>query len=227
MKKVNDTNSDKESNDDCEVQTSTSVTIPSNTVISGNTKNSPNRNDLSNTRQGVHCNSTSLCETLGSVRFILNDKTGTLTRNELILRELWVNQQCIQIKPIVSQSYQFSPATIHPDFDTSNYSTQFELFQQCILLCNSCFILNHSIKSDNPDETALLIGCTQLGSYILYRDDHKVSVRVCEKEEDTWSILQLNSFTSERKRMSIVVKNVKNGSIFVFLKEGLFLLFYG
>ena len=45
----------------------------------------------------VHCNSTSLCETLGSVRYILNDKTGTLTKNELRLRELWVADQKIDI----------------------------------------------------------------------------------------------------------------------------------
>ena len=38
----------------------------------------------------VHCNSMSLCETLGNVRFLLTDKTGTLTRNELVLREMAV-----------------------------------------------------------------------------------------------------------------------------------------
>ena len=68
------------------------------------------------------------------------------------------------------------------------------------------------------------MGCIQLGSCVLHRDDHKVIVRVCDKEEEEWEVLQLNPFTSERKRMSIVVKNVKNGSIFVFLKEG-FIIF--
>ena len=48
----------------------------------------------------VHCNSTSLCEALGSVRYILNDKTGTLTKNELCLREIWVADQKIEIMSI-------------------------------------------------------------------------------------------------------------------------------
>lgn len=41
----------------------------------------------------VHCNSMSLCETLGNVRFLLTDKTGTLTRNELVLREMAVGEE--------------------------------------------------------------------------------------------------------------------------------------
>ena len=41
----------------------------------------------------VHCNSMSLCETLGNVHFLLTDKTGTLTRNELVLREMAVGEE--------------------------------------------------------------------------------------------------------------------------------------
>lgn len=43
---------------------------------------------LNATPGDVHCNSMALNETLGAVRFILTDKTGTLTKNTLILREL-------------------------------------------------------------------------------------------------------------------------------------------
>lgn len=38
----------------------------------------------------VACNSTVLCETLGNIRYLFTDKTGTLTKNELILREVIV-----------------------------------------------------------------------------------------------------------------------------------------
>lgn len=43
---------------------------------------------LNATPGDVRCNSMALNETLGAVRFILTDKTGTLTKNTLILREL-------------------------------------------------------------------------------------------------------------------------------------------
>lgn len=51
-----------------------------------NTKDTPEK-------ERVHCNSMSLCETLGSVRYLLTDKTGTLTRNELRLREVAVSEE--------------------------------------------------------------------------------------------------------------------------------------
>ena len=66
----------------------------------------------------MHCNSLSLCETLGHVSYILTDKTGTLTTNELVLRELNVEDEMLLLGRGVSRSLEI------PDHSEDVYDYQ-------------------------------------------------------------------------------------------------------
>ena len=167
----------------------------------------------------MHCNSTSLCETLGSVRFILNDKTGTLTRNELQVRQLWVNGRLFSPSLPAGAAYTL-PATLEtPIWSSTAESERFTQLLRCVVACNSCVIENASLRANNPDEAALLAGVSSFGSLLLGRDDRFIRMRLPAGEE-TWSLETVLPFSSERKRMAVVARSPA-GEIVVFAKVGL------
>ena len=70
-------------------------------------------------RGNVHCNAMALHETLGCVRFVLTDKTGTLTKNKLILKEVVLAGKVLSIQPYDESVYAI-PSTISLPDETPN-----------------------------------------------------------------------------------------------------------
>ena len=50
------------------------------------------------------------------------------------------------------------------------------------------------------------------------RTDTSIEIQLEGGEKESWEILKLNAFSSERKRMSIVVKNTITGQIMIYVK---------
>ena len=89
-----------------------------------------------------------------------------------------------------------------------------------MLLCNSSTMTQNGPNSGSPDELALLHGLKQLGGFILAKDETLVRLRLPRGGEETWAIARVNAFSSERKRMSVVVRNVETGEIRLYMKVG-------
>ena len=69
---------------------------------------------------------------------------------------------------------------------------------------------------------ALLQGLLAIGSQLTSRSDSSIQLQLAgkgeEEGEESWSVLRVNAFSSDRKRMGIVVKNDGTGQIVLFMK---------
>ena len=145
-------------------------------------------------------------ETLGATTVILSDKTGTLTQNEMTIREVFLNNQYAEVSGVgytpVGEIEFFEEKTEHTDEALGWMST-------IGVLCNEARL--NKTKHDRYE----LIGDPTEGSILTFIKKAGFSFRTLA---DTNSFLEKLPFDSERKRMSVVVKNLKSHQIFVLTK---------
>ncbi|MEL7074745.1 MAG: cation-translocating P-type ATPase [Cyanobacteria bacterium J06648_1] len=152
-------------------------------------------------------------ETLGSVTTICSDKTGTLTQNKMIVQRVQTNSFDFEV---TGKGYQPEGEFVAPDCgDLENESEVEKLLQACVL-CNDA-LLQCSRKSEqkttiwsilgDPTEGALLALAGKAG---LFKED---------LEKDISRVGEF-AFTSERKRMSVIVDNSQPESPYVMFTKG-------
>lgn len=130
-------------------------------------------------------------ETLGSVDVICSDKTGTMTKNEMTVRELFFNNDHF----IITGTGYESIGEILKDKKKIDVK-EVRLLLEAGLYCNNAQVNDSSALGD-PTEVALMISAKKAGIV-------SVSPRVFEVP-----------FTSERKMMSVIVKEKERYLLFV------------
>lgn len=151
---------------------------------------------------------TAICEDLGAIEFLFTDKTGTLTENQMIFKKLSVGST------IYTQDNNISKEIF--------YNDKLLLFLKNLVLCNSVSASiteeNQIIyKSSSPDERALVDAAKNYGMILKSRNMKSITIQYFEKEE-SYDILKILEFTSDRKRMSIVLRDQETKEIIVFSK---------
>ncbi len=124
-------------------------------------------------------------ETLGSTTVICTDKTGTLTRNQMTVRRLWLNSRTIDVS---GSGY----GTAGGFFDQGNEVDPRELRDLLIIgvLNNNAALDNEAVIGD-PTEAALIVSAAKAGL-----DQQQL--------ENRYPRLDEIAFDSRRKRMSTV-----------------------
>ncbi len=152
-------------------------------------------------------------ETLGSVTTICSDKTGTLTQNKMLVQRVQTHTYDFEV---TGKGYQPEGEFILPDCGDVAEQPEVEKLLEACVLCNDA-LLQCSRKSQgeaaewsilgDPTEGALL---TLAGKAGMFKEDwERKQPRLAEF-----------AFTSERKRMSVIVDNPQAESPYLMFTKG-------
>ena len=150
-------------------------------------------------------------ETLGSVTTICSDKTGTLTQNKMVVQQ--INTATWKIE-VTGEGYQPSGEFIAEAHDPEREPEVQKLLQACVL-CNDA-LLKHSRNATQQTEWSILGDPTEgallalAGKAGLFKED-------IEPEMSRGAEF---AFTSERKRMSVIVANPAAESAYLMFTKG-------
>ena len=157
----------------------------------------------------------SLHEDLGQIDYLFCDKTGTLTKNELVFNK-WASGGLINPEKRI--------ARIRKD---SMKSHKFKNFLRCIVLCHDILLINLKNKDGltieqksgaSQDELCILRMVEEKGlAKLVAREATSMTIEILGDRE-IHDILKVNEFSSERKMMSVITKNRESGATQVFAK---------
>ncbi|KAM5349842.1 hypothetical protein ACJ41O_006347 [Fusarium nematophilum] len=177
-------------------------------------------------------NNTNNLDDLGQISYIFTDKTGTLTENIMNLRRIsiggtsWLHRMDLKndTKDFGSRDADDGLTTDdmleyirgRPDYEFSAKVTRYLL---AMALCHTCLPETTEdgeirYQGSSPDEVALVRAAKEMGFAVTRRSSTSVTVRLPgpagTSETQVYQILDVIEFTSDRKRMSIILQCPNN-----------------
>ncbi|MCS7124740.1 MAG: cation-translocating P-type ATPase [Candidatus Bathyarchaeota archaeon] len=141
-------------------------------------------------------------ETLGCTTVICSDKTGTLTKGEMTVREIYIGNETLNVTGV---GYEPTGEIVA----RSSWPNQeaFSMFMKAIVLCNDAELTSEGgrwLVSGDPTEGALLVAAAKAN--FGYAEIRKQYPRIGELP-----------FSSERKRMT-TIHSTSDGHQLIFMK---------
>jgi Ca2+-transporting ATPase len=147
----------------------------------------------------------SSAETLGAVTVICSDKTGTITKGEMTVRQIYVDGKIIEV---TGTGYE-PKGEFHQGGDTVKPEGSLEYLLKIGALCN-----NASLRRNDQNNTWEIFGDPTEGALIVVAAKAGFEKETLEK---TYPRISEIPFTSERKRMTTIHK-APDGEIYAFMK---------
>ncbi|XP_066843923.1 phospholipid-transporting ATPase IC isoform X1 [Anser cygnoides] len=181
---------------------------------------------------------TTLNEQLGQIHYIFSDKTGTLTQNIMTFKKCCINGQ--RYGDCRDGAGQLPSHPEQVDFSWNMYADGKFLFydhylieqiksrkdpeiQKFFLLLAICHTVMVDVsdgqinyQAASPDEGALVTAARNFGYVFLSRTQNTITISEMGIEK-TYDVLAILDFNSDRKRMSVIVRE-SNGNIRLYCK---------
>jgi len=200
---------------------------------------------------GTKARNSDIPEELGRISFLLTDKTGTLTQNDMHFKKLVlehaqyeeeniplitriVKSQCEKfdgpLKDIEAKYLESNPTGSYVGLEHLTKQKRIRRDKENILrdlvtavsVCHNVTpIIENGKKifhASSPDEIALVHFGTQLNMRLLERNNDQMVLENPAGQEEAYDILANFPFSSESKRMGILVRHKSTGRIIFFLK---------
>eukprot|EP00158_Paraphelidium_tribonemae_P008292 Partr_v1_DN28543_c0_g2_i7_m72678 putative ATPase class II type len=203
-------------------------------------------------------------EELGRIEYLLSDKTGTLTKNDMELKKLHVGTMCYGLESVGEITHYLEDTLINqrdvdagtsrlpnasvavPKFSRArDISSRLTEIVQALALChnvtpvfeadnNSTFSISGSnfeyarrgrvqYQASSPDEVAIVKWTELVGLILVSRDMTSMKLKFLNTDSSNsmlldYDILHVFPFTSETKRMGIIVRERHTNELVFYMK---------
>ena len=152
-----------------------------------------------------------MLDDFAKVNYIFCDKTGTLTKNELIFKCLGCGHERFN-----------SENRFTINLKSSSEPRLKDLFR-CINICHEVTKIRKDDGSEYLNGASLdeicFIEMTRDANFITYKDRDQETIRIdVDGTAEEYKILKVYQFTSDRKCMSVIVRRTGDNKLFSFVK---------
>mmetsp|Transcript_9832 Transcript_9832/g.14665 ORF Transcript_9832/g.14665 Transcript_9832/m.14665 type:complete len:1003 (+) Transcript_9832:12-3020(+) len=160
-------------------------------------------------------------EELGRIQYLMTDKTGTLTQNEMVFKKASLSFGCFSEGD--SEAMEEFKKLLEEKVHLGKKETAVKNLVTALALCHNVTpvtdkVGQKSYQASSPDEVALVKFAEKVGVELVERRQDYMVLKLPSGEFDYYTIHNVFPFSSETKRMGILVQNRKTGKVSFFLK---------